>query len=808
MTTLPPLCRSLGHFELQAGESRLRIEQLDESTFRVRMTRAREFSGPHSLMIVRPPMAEPTWVVEESVNGVTLRAEALELRIDRETLALSWFDAHGDPLVREPQTDGKQLVEFPIERSVFSNETNAKEERTADGVRSRIDAVDRVRVRDAYSTKTHFVFSPDEAIYGLGQHEEGILNYRGKSQFLYQQNMKVAMPAIVSTKGYGVLWDTSSLAAFHDDESGSYFWTEADDELDFYFVAGPEFSRIVAGFRALTGKPTMLPRWAYGYIQSKERYKSQDELLAVVAEHRRRRIPLDCIVLDWQSWSGEEWGQKTLDPERFPDPKALTAGLHSMGARLMVSVWPTMRNGCADQREMAEGGFLLGDRFTYDAFNPEARALYWSQANRGLFQNGIDAWWCDCTEPFESDWNGAVKPEPYKRVFINTEEAKKYLDPGRITAYSMLHSRGIFEGQRATTDDKRVVNLTRSGYPGQHRYGAITWAGDTAATWETLRRQIPDGLNFCVTGNPRWTFDIGAFFTDRREQWFWRGDFPAGVADLGYRELYLRWFQLGAFMPFFRSHGTDTPREVWRFGEPGEPVYEALLSALHLRYRLLPYIYSCAAAEHFDDATMVRMLAFDFRGDPETFDIKDQFLFGPSIMVCPVLNPMRYGPGSRPVSDPPTSRPVYLPRGTDWYDLWTGDRFEGGRWIDVEISLERIPLFVRAGAILPLGPVRQFVDEPVPGPTELYVFPGADGRFALYEDAGDGYAYERGDYGLRILMWSDAESTLRVEKAGIETPSFPTSDDFLIAPLGTGLDHESRPVGRLGLPASTSWESR
>ena len=333
MRTFPPASTNIGFCDLQAGENRLRIEQFSESIFRVRMTRRDSFLAPQSLMVVRSPMTEPTWSVEESARSVTLRTRDLWLSIDRKTLALAWFDGKGEPLVREPERDGKQLTDFPVERSVFPKQTEVVEERTADGVKSRADAAQKVWVRDAYSTKTQFVFSEGEAIYGLGQHEEGILNYRGRSQYLYQQNMKVAMPAIVSTRGYGVLWDTSSLASFHDDESGSYFWTEADDELDYYFVAGPEFSQIVKGFRELTGKPTMLPRWAYGYIQSKERYKTQDELIAVVAEHRRRRIPLDCIVLDWQSWSGEDWGQKSLDPGRFPDPEAMTAKLHAMDAQ-------------------------------------------------------------------------------------------------------------------------------------------------------------------------------------------------------------------------------------------------------------------------------------------------------------------------------------------------------------------------------------------------------------------------------------------------------------------------------------------
>ena len=261
----------------------------------------------------------------------------------------------------------------------------------------------------------------------------------------------------------------------------------------------------------------------------------------------------------------------------------------------MVSIWPIMKPGGDNWQELHDHGFLLGNQANYDAFNPAARACYWQQANRGLFAHGIDAWWCDCTEPFEADWKGAIKPEPEERLRINTEEAKRYLDPGLINVYSLLHSEGIYKGQREVTEAKRVVNLTRSAYLGQQRYATITWSGDVVATWDTLHRQIADGLNFCVTGVPYWTTDIGAFFVQRKpDLWFWSGDYDAGVDDLGYRELFVRWFQFGAFLPMFRPHGTDTPREIWRFGEPGEPMYDALAKSLQLRYRLLPYIYSLA----------------------------------------------------------------------------------------------------------------------------------------------------------------------------------------------------------------------
>ena len=317
------------------------------------------------------------------------------------------------------------------------------------------------------------------------------------------------------------------------------------------------------------------------------------------------------------SWPGNKWGQKTFDPDRFPDPDKMTQDLHDLHARLMISVWPKFDNDGPDQLEMRARNLLLGDGVTYDAFNPQARALYWKQANEGLFRHGIDAWWCDCTEPFEPDWHGPVKPEAWQRMVTNTSVFKKYLDPTRINAYSLVHSQGMYEGQRAATEEKRVVNLTRSGYPGQARYGTITWSGDVTARWETLKKQIPAGLNFTITGSPRWTFDIGGFFVDQHsDQWFWDGAFRDGCDDRGYRELFVRWFQVGAFLPMFRAHGTDTPREVWRFGKPGEVLYDTLVKFIRLRYRLLPYIYSLAGWETQRGYTMLRIPGLRFPRRP------------------------------------------------------------------------------------------------------------------------------------------------------------------------------------------------
>lgn len=712
--------------DLITDDGLLRIQVMSERILHVLYTLQAGFSQAKSLMVIGRPQPYPAWKLQETGEMLVLSTPRLALEINMNTGAFTWKDWQANRLLREPQRGGKFLQE--------------------------IDLGDR----KAVSTRLDLVFSAGEAVYGLGQHEEGVYNYRGHSQVLYQHNLKVAMPVLVSTRGYALFFDSYSLSSFHDDQYGSYFWSEVEDEMDFYFLYGPEMDDLVAGIRSLTGQPTLPPKWTYGYIQSKERYKRQTELVEIIEEYRRREIGIDCIVQDWKSWTGDLWGQKSFDPDRFPDPTRLTHDLHALNARLMVSVWPILRNNGPDHLQMREQGFLLGDGVTYDAFNPQARRLYWQQASRGLFRHGIDAWWCDCTEPFEPDWQGPVKPEPWQRTNINTTGYKKFLDPEYINAYSLQHAQGMYEGQRSETDEKRVVNLTRSGYPGQARYGTVTWSGDITAKWETLQKQIPAGLNFTYTGSPRWTCDIGGFFVGRhKERWFWDGDYPEGCESKAYRELYARWFQVAAFLPIFRAHGTDTPREVWRFGKPGEVVYDTLVNFIRLRYRLLPYIYSLAAWETHRGYTMLRGLAFDFRHDPLVYDIADQFMFGPALMVCPVLQPMYYGPDGQPLENYKYERVVYLPSGGSWYNFWTGRKYAGGQQLHTSAPLEILPIFVREGSILPMGPYRQYSGDKPGAPIELRVYPGRDVQFDLYDDEGDSYRYEKGEYSWTKLEWQE-----------------------------------------------------
>ena len=719
--------------------------------------------------------------VHETLDSLLFSTAEVTIAINKITAAFTYQNHDGCLLTKEPDRGGKTLEPIDVLVSVFDEAITLESRENVDGIRVDASNVRQKVDRQAYHTKLEFEWAADEALYGLGSHEEGMFNLRGQQQYLYQHNMKVVVPVLVSTRGYGIFVDSLSFMTFHDDDQGSFLWSDVDDELDYYFVYGPEFDQIVRGLRHLTGRTPMLPKWAFGYIQSKERYASQAELLEVVQEYRQRQLPLDCIVLDWKSWTGDLWGQKTLDPQRFPDPQKMTEDLHKHHAHLMISIWPTLRSGSANWQELHDEGFLLGNQATYDAFNPQARSRYWQQANDGLFEYGIDAWWTDASEPFEADWKGAIKPGPEERMRINTETAKRYLDPELINAYSLLHSQGIYEGQRGVTEQKRVINLTRSASLGQQRYATITWSGDIAASWETLRRQIAEGLSFCAAGMPYWTTDIGGFFVQRKpEMWFWDGDYDAGVEDMGYRELYVRWFQYGAFLPMFRSHGTDTPREIWRFGEPGELMFDTLKKFLDLRSRMLPYIYSLAGWTTHESYTMLRALPFDFCLDPAVYNCNDQYMFGPAFLVNPVTSPMLYTSGSQPVVGGDLTRPVYLPLGTDWYDFWTDACYHGGQTIEARAAVDTMPLFVRAGAIVPLGPVRQHVNDLPDAPLELHVYSGQNGRFALYEDEGDNYNYEDGAFSIIQIRWENNARRLILEKRTGQYPGMPEQRAFHI----------------------------
>jgi alpha-D-xyloside xylohydrolase len=769
-----------GEVVLASGNKRLRIRFVTEAIARVTLTEGKPFQVRPSLIVTTGERFAGYTLQQDS--DFTVSTPSLTLVVNWATGAIRYLDSKGQLLLAEPERGGKWLTPKPVTRNVFRQGAQVAARESIDGARAAATEFETVPDGEAFEAKLELIFAENEALFGLGSHEEGYGNLRGRSRELYQQNMKIVLPYFVSTRGYGLLLDCCSLMTFRDDALGSYWWADVVDELDFYFIHGRTFDEVTRGYHSLTGTAPMLPKWAFGFAQSKERYVNAEEVIAVVREYRRRRIPLDVVVLDWKSWpDGPCFGEKAFDPGRFPDPAGLTRALHELGARLMVSIWPIMTNGGSNQRELLSRGLMLGNQSTYDAFKPEAREVYWEQARRGLFSKDVDAWWCDCTEPFEADWFGAVKPEPHQRLLMNVEAAKKYLDQRLINAFSLLHSMGIYEGQRRATAKKRVLNLTRSAYAGQHRYATVSWSGDICATWDALRRCIPEGLNFCAAGEPYWTVDVGGFFVrNDRALWFWRGDYDegcrgltdfsarepdpndSGCRDLGFHELYSRWVQYGAFLPIFRSHGTDAAREIWRFGEPGNPFYDSIARSIRLRYRMLPYIYSLAGQVTLGSRMLLRAVALDFPEDPATHILTDQYLFGPAIMVCPVTTPMYFGPRSVPLTGVAKTRRVYLPKGCDWFDFWTGVRFVGGTEVTAAAPLNTIPLFVRAGSIVPLGPDVQHTAEGQPDPIELRVYPGVDGAFTLYEDEGDGYDYEAGAYSTIQASWNDLGRTLSI----------------------------------------------
>lgn len=719
-------------------------------------------------------------VLEEGTKDLHISAGTLGMQIARADGQISWMnDRTKRPLLREVK---KEFIKVPVIKYTTGDEKPLiKRVKTVDGERNFIQNLREESDHDAYQGRLYFDFDEDEGVYGLGQAEEGVYNYRHHTQYLYQHNMRIPMPMFVSDKGYGILFDATCLMTFNDTEVGSYMFFDAIPQLSYYVIAGDDLDEIIDGFRYLTGQAAMLPKWAYGYIQSKEQYYTADELADVVKKYRELQVPLDCVVQDWNSWEKDQWGQKSLDPTRYANMRERADEIHAMGAHTMVSVWPNMNTGTPNHTELFDAGYMLNDYATYDAFDEKAREIYWKQAKEGLFDQGFDSWWCDSTEPFSGpDWSGDIKREPWVRYQLVGTEHKKYLDAEKANAYALVHAQGIYENQRRTRENMRVLNLTRSGYASGQKYAAMLWSGDITASWDVMRRQIAEGLNMAMSGYPYWTLDIGGFFTvgkkwqnrgcscntDPTGRWFWKGRYDEGVHDKGFCELYTRWIQMGCFLPMFRSHGTDTPREIWNFGSKGTMFYDAIEKYIKLRYRLMPYIYSLAGDVVLRNGTIMRSLLFDFSDDKRAAGIATQFMFGRSLLVCPVLQPMYYEAESTPLDEEKTWK-VYLPADTLWYDFYTGVCYDGGQEILADAPLDTMPLYVRAGSVIPMTSGLQYAMEKNDAPLELHVYPGADGTFTLYDDAGNDYAYEQGEYAQIQLHYDEAAGTLTIgERTG------------------------------------------
>lgn len=624
----------------------------------------------------------------------------------------------------------------------------------------------------ALSVSQSFILDVDEAIYGFGQQQQGKMSQRGVKLNMVQGNTDDYIPFMHSAKGYGLFWDNYSPTIFEDSSDSTRFQSEVGEGVDYYFMYGGNADGVVACMRELTGQAPMFPLWTYGFWQSRERYKSQDELVGVVKKFRELGVPLDGIIQDWQYWGNNyQWNAMDFVNPGFYNPQKMIDDVHSMNAHMIISIWNSFGPKTKQYRELDSIGALFnfstwpqsgsegwpprmdypsGVR-VYDAYNPMAREIYWKYLNEGIFSKGIDGWWIDSSEPDHLD------PKP------SDLDTKTYLGSFRKVrnAFPLMTVGGVADHQLAQSTEKRVFILTRSAFAGQQRYGANLWSGDVVASWDALRNQISAGLNVSMTGMPYWNSDIGGFF-------LWNFKNPLANAD--YRELHVRWMQFGAFTPMMRSHGEGYPREIYQFGEKGNPTYDAIEKYIRLRYHLLPYLYSISWEVTSQQSSMMRALVMDFASDKQALDINDEFMVGKSLLVSPVTEPMYWknkqsGAKTMMVEDFSIvkSKEVYLPKGADWFDFWTGDYMPGGQKVAKEVPLDILPLYVKAGSIVPWGPAVQYADEKKWDNLEIRVYEGANGEFVLYEDENDNYNYKNGVYSTIRFSWNNKKKTLTIE---------------------------------------------
>ena len=651
---------------------------------------------------------------------------------------------------------------------------------------------------DVKEVRQTFTLDKDEAIYGLGTIQDGKLNRRGCQKRMEQSNLEDFQNVLQSIKGWGLYWENYSPTVFEDNAQGMTFDAEVGEGIDYYFMYGGSADGVIAQMRYLSGDVPMFPMWTYGFWQSKERYKTARETEGIVDQYRSLQVPLDGIIQDWQYWgSNYLWNAMDFLSEDFSTGKQLIDNVHKKHAHFMISIWASFGPMTQQFRELEKIGCLLPFETwpqsgishvwppmrdypsgvkVYDAFHPEARAIYWKYLKK-LYDYGTDAWWMDSTDP---DFFNPRESDYEHKVYGGTWRSQR-------NAFPLETVRGIYQSQRKDDRGKRIFIMTRSSYAGQQHYGSNMWSGDVNSSWDMLRKQVPAGLSFTLTGNPNFNTDIGGFFCSSYNT---KGSGSA-PKNPQFQELYVRWMQYGLFCPVFRSHGADAPREIWQFGQKGEPVYDAIEKQIRLRYRLIPYLYSTAWQVTSNNDSYMRPLFADFASDKRVWDMTDEFMFGRSILAAPIVDPQyteekvirtnaMTGWDRKEVnsekgivnSDFTTTKTAvkYLPKGTVWYDFWTNQKYQGGKSVTLTTSLDRVPMFVRAGSILPLGPEMQYVGEKAWDNLEIRVYPGADGTFVLYEDEGDNYNYERGICSTISFTWNDKARKLTI---GVRKGEFP-----------------------------------
>jgi alpha-D-xyloside xylohydrolase len=836
----------------------LKVQVLSETVVRIAFAKDAGFFARPVLDVV--PQSKPftDWKLGGTAEAVTVSTTRLQAVVDRRTGAVRFLDAAGKPIAAEvPGGRAIELAEVQGERT--------------------------------WHVQQRWAENADESLYGLGQRQFNALDIKGYDFDMWQRNTNIVVPFLVSSRGYGVLWENTSLTRFGDlrpftpippeylfDSTGAQggltvrpidgsepaqftsdlqldllpqdhpqpvqkstrwegsiaapvtgdyqfqtfanggikvwidgrlvfdhwrqnwlamadqvkiplegghryairiewdieqgstmkfawktpnqdrstaLWSEVGDGIDYYFVYGPKLDDVIAGYRQLTGRAPMMPSWIFGLWQSRQRYETAQQSLDVVREYRRRQIPFDNIVQDWQYWPIDAWGSHQFDAARFPDPDGWIKAIHDAHVHMMISVWPKFYPTTANALELQAHGFLFQSNLArqerdwlgyvatdYDAFNPAARKLYWSQMEKNLFRRGIDAWWMDASEP-------DCTPSP-----TTVEDSRRLMNPTALgtasrmlNAFALENSQAIYEGQRGAAPNQRVFLLTRSGYAGQQRYAASSWSGDITSTWTALAKQIPAGLGISLSGVPYWTTDTGGYTMQNKFS-----TEPMKPADREeWRELNARWFEFSTFTPLLRVHGELRFREMWTMGDEASPAYQAENKFDRLRYRMFPYIYSLAGAVTRRDATFLRPLVMDFPEDRTARELTDEFLFGPALLVAPITKYQA------------RSRSVYLPPAALWYDFWSGEKAPAGI-ADAPAPFDRIPVYVRAGSIVPFGPDIQYIGEKPADPLTVYVYAGADGEFTLYEDEGVNYNYEQGAFSEIALNWNDAAQTLTV----------------------------------------------
>ena len=867
--------------EKETDPGRIKIQVCTKNIIRVVAVPEKLFTSRSSLMVSKESRQPVQWSCEEKDENIIITTSELKVKINKKKGTTAFYNSDDKLILQEKDESSKNITPAVV----MGEET--------------------------YHIQQLFDSPDDEAFYGLGQHQNNIMNYKGHDVDLWQYNIVAVVPFLVSSNNYGILWDNNSHTKFGDmrdyqslsslnlfdnkgrkvgitaeyfrdidfqslfssrveyriehefadvndaypagfnenvrsvrwsgeissEESGIHkfhlycsgytkmwldgklvvdswrqnwlpwthliqlkmeagkrysikiewihtggyiglkcltpesdiyknnisLYSEVADQIDYYFIYGENIDHIIQGYRQITGKVPMMPRWAMGFWQCRERYKSQEELLSIVKEFRKRKIPIDNIVQDWFYWEEDRWGSHEFDPERFPDPSLMVNELHNdLNTRIMISVWPKFYPGTKHYNQFLENGWLymrniekqqkdwVGPGYVstfYDPYSKGARDLFWKQINDKLFSKGFDAWWLDATEP---DIQSNLSPG--ETSLRNGPTAMGTYARYRNT-FSLMNARGVYEKQRETKSNQRVFILTRSAFAGQQRYAAATWSGDIATRWYDLKAQIPAGLNFCLSGIPYWTTDIGGFAVEPR---FERNVKESDLEE--WREFNTRWFQFGTFCPLFRVHGQFPYREMFHIAPENHQAYQTMLAYDKLRYRLMPYIYSLTAMVTHNDYTIMRALVMDFSRDKNVLNIGDQFMFGPALLINPVTEyKVR-------------AREVYLPAGTGWYELKSGRYFEGGRSIQADAPYSDIPIFVKEGSIIPCGPDIQHTSEKPAEPIHLFVYTGNDGKFILYEDEDINYNYEKGAYSRIPFNYDENSGLLIIGKRQGEYP--------------------------------------